>query len=71
MLENKTSEFFKLKRANSLAVLRFMSEQGIISYKVHFDLWRRLWTAKNNEDLDKTTSEILAIYQQGMGVVNG
>ncbi len=68
MIENNTtSELFKLKLANALAVLKYMNERRLINHKVHFDLWRRLLRVKTHAELDRLLSEISAIYQEKKG----
>lgn len=69
MRENEARLLFKARRANSLAILRFMSAEGLLSHKSHFDLWRQVTRASTRDELDQAVAEVQEVFQQKGGQV--
>jgi len=70
MPENENGVLFHAKKANAFSTLKSMSNQKLVSYKVHFDLWRELIGAQNDEDLDRVIAKISEIFSREGGRVN-
>ncbi|MBA7640517.1 hypothetical protein ES703_48184 [subsurface metagenome] len=70
MAENENGILFHAKKANAFSTLNSMSKQKLVSYKIHFDLWRELIGAQNDEDLDRVIAKISEIYNREGGQLN-
>lgn len=55
---------FQLKIANMIAALKFFSERGVLSYREHFDLWKRLLNIQTEERLNQFILEVQGIINK-------